>query len=86
MQAIAEVNDKLAQNVFRRVLGTKVVSELLPASDYYLAESEPRLLVCQMAGLSLQPPALSRTCSVSACPAHKTCGACRHSVWDTSKV
>lgn len=37
-KAIAEVNAKLASNVFRRVLGSKVVSELLPAGDYYLAE------------------------------------------------
>ena len=39
MQAIAEVNDKLSQNVFRRVLGTKVVSELSPASDLFIAEN-----------------------------------------------
>ena len=38
MQAFASVNDKLSQNVFRRVLGTKVVSELLPAGDYFIAE------------------------------------------------
>lgn len=38
-KAIAEVNKKLQDNLFRRVLGTKVVSELLPASDYYIAES-----------------------------------------------
>lgn len=37
-KATAEVNAKLASSVFRRVLGTKVVSELLPAVDYYLAE------------------------------------------------
>jgi hypothetical protein len=35
MQAIAEVNKKLQSNVFRRVMGTEVVSELEPASDYY---------------------------------------------------
>ena len=38
LQAIAEVNKKLQSNVFRRVVGTKVVSELEPASDYYTAE------------------------------------------------
>ncbi len=37
-KAIADVNAKLASNVFRRVLGTKVETELLPATDYYLAE------------------------------------------------
>ena len=37
-KAIADVNAKLASNVFRRVLGTKVESELLPATDYFLAE------------------------------------------------
>ena len=35
---IAEVNEKLAQSAFRRVIGSQVVSELLPASDYYIAE------------------------------------------------
>lgn len=34
----AEVNEKLSQNAFRRVLGSKVVSELEPASVYYVAE------------------------------------------------
>lgn len=38
MQAIAEVNKKLQSNVFRRVMGKEVVSELKPASDYYTAE------------------------------------------------
>lgn len=38
-QAIAEVNEKLKSNVFRRVIGSKVVSELEPASDYYIAEN-----------------------------------------------
>lgn len=37
-KAIAEVDAKLASNVFRRVLGTKVVSELVAAGPYYLAE------------------------------------------------
>ena len=39
VQAIAEVNKKLQSNVFRRVVGSKVVSELEPASDYYVAEN-----------------------------------------------
>jgi hypothetical protein len=34
----ADVNAKLASNVFRRVLGTKVVSELAPIGPYFLAE------------------------------------------------
>lgn len=38
VQAIAEVNEKLQSNMFRRVMGQKVVSELQPASDYYVAE------------------------------------------------
>jgi peptide-methionine (S)-S-oxide reductase len=38
-KAIQEVNEKLKSNLFRRVLGTKVVSELQPAGDYYLAEN-----------------------------------------------
>ena len=38
-QAIAEVNTKLTSNVFRRVLGTKVVSELAPIGPYFLAEA-----------------------------------------------
>ena len=37
-RAIADVNVKLSSNVFRRVLGTKVETELLPATDYFLAE------------------------------------------------
>ncbi|KAK9829679.1 hypothetical protein WJX72_007310 [[Myrmecia] bisecta] len=37
-KAIDAVNEKLQQNAFRRVLGTKVVSEVLPAGDYYIAE------------------------------------------------
>ncbi|DBA78416.1 hypothetical protein WJX79_010510 [Trebouxia sp. C0005] len=37
-KAIAEVNKKLKSNVFRRVMGSEVVSELEPASDYYTAE------------------------------------------------
>ncbi|KAL3162171.1 hypothetical protein ABBQ32_009877 [Trebouxia sp. C0010 RCD-2024] len=37
-KAIEEVNKKLQSNAFRRVLGSKVVSELQPASDYYVAE------------------------------------------------
>jgi peptide methionine sulfoxide reductase MsrA len=32
------VNAKLASNVFRKVLGSKVVTELQPAGDYYIAE------------------------------------------------
>ena len=32
------MNEKLQGNLFRRVLGKKVVSELEPASDYYIAE------------------------------------------------
>ena len=39
LQAIEEVNKKLQSNVFRRVVGSKVVSELKPASDYYVAEN-----------------------------------------------
>lgn len=35
---IAEVNDKLQKSTWRRVLGTKVVTELKPAGDYWLAE------------------------------------------------
>ncbi len=38
LQAIEEVNKKLQSNAFRRVIGSKVVSELQPASDYYIAE------------------------------------------------
>lgn len=38
-KAIEEVNKKLQSNVFRRVVGSKVVSELKPASDYYVAEN-----------------------------------------------
>ena len=38
MQAIEQVNQKLRQNAFRRVLGSRVVTELEPAGDYYLAE------------------------------------------------
>lgn len=38
LQAIREVNEKLQGNLFRRVLGKQVVSELEPASDYYIAE------------------------------------------------
>ena len=32
------MNKKLQSNAFRRVMGSKVVSELKPASDYYVAE------------------------------------------------
>ena len=39
VQAIQSVNEKLQSNMFRRVLGKKVVSELEPASDYYVAEA-----------------------------------------------
>ena len=38
-QAIEEVNTKLSGSLFRRVMGTKVVSELLPFDGkYYTAE------------------------------------------------
>ena len=37
-QAIQAVNEKLKSNVFRRVLGSEVVTELKPAGDYWLAE------------------------------------------------
>lgn len=37
-KAIAEVNMQLQSNAFRRVLGSKVVAELKPGTDYYLAE------------------------------------------------
>ncbi|KAK9793992.1 hypothetical protein WJX73_000208 [Symbiochloris irregularis] len=37
-KAIAATNEKLSSNMFRRVIGTKVVSELLPAQDFYIAE------------------------------------------------
>ena len=37
-QAIAEVNRKLQEGSFRRVVGKQVVTELAPAGDYYLAE------------------------------------------------
>lgn len=38
-KAIQEVNEKLKGSLFRRVLGTKVVTEVQPAGDYYLAEN-----------------------------------------------
>lgn len=44
LQAMQEVNDKLKGSLFRRVLGTKVVCELQPAGDYYLAEVSPDTL------------------------------------------
>ena len=38
LQAIQAVNEKLKSNVFRRVLGSEVVTELKPAGNYWLAE------------------------------------------------
>ena len=38
MQAVAKVNEELSKSIFRRVLGTKVVTTIEPAQDYYLAE------------------------------------------------
>lgn len=38
MQAIEDVNQKLQKDIFRKVLGSKVVTELQPAGDYYIAE------------------------------------------------
>lgn len=38
-KAIAEVNEKLQSSTWRRVMGSKVVTELKPAADYWLAES-----------------------------------------------
>ena len=38
VQAAAKVNEELSKSIFRRVLGTKVVTTIEPAQDYYLAE------------------------------------------------
>ena len=38
VQAVAKVNEELSKSIFRRVLGTKVVTTIEPAQDYYLAE------------------------------------------------
>ena len=38
VQAVASVNEQLSKSIFRRVLGTKVVTTIEPAQDYYLAE------------------------------------------------
>ncbi len=38
VQAVAKVNEELTKSIFRRVLGTKVVTTIEPAQDYYLAE------------------------------------------------
>ena len=51
-KAIADVNAKLASNVFRRVLGTKVESELLPATDYFLAEDYHQQYLSKGGGLA----------------------------------
>jgi hypothetical protein len=37
-QAVAEVNKQLAEGKFRRVVGSKVVTTVEPATDYYVAE------------------------------------------------
>jgi len=37
--AVEAVDAKLASNVFRRVLGTRVVSDVRPAQPYFLAEA-----------------------------------------------
>lgn len=38
-QAIAAVNDKLQQNTWKRVFGSKVVTEVKEAGDYWMGES-----------------------------------------------
>lgn len=43
-QRFEEVNQQLSKSAFRRVLGTKVVTELEPGTDYYIAEK-----VCDLA-------------------------------------
>ena len=39
VQAVGKVNEELSKSIFRRVLGTKVVTTIEPAQDYYLAEN-----------------------------------------------
>ena len=38
IQAAAKVNEELSKNIFRRVIGSKVVTPIEPAVDYYVAE------------------------------------------------
>lgn len=39
VQAVASVNEKLQSNTWKRVLGSKVVTEVTEAGDYWVAES-----------------------------------------------
>lgn len=38
LQAIVRVNEELSTSIFRKVLGTKVVTTVEPAQDYYLTQ------------------------------------------------
>lgn len=47
------MNQQLSKSAFRRVLGTKVVTELEPAGDYYIAEKVLALLLLSCALITL---------------------------------